>query len=311
MDINVIKTFMFLALFSFSSFAAEICDEPTRSFEMPADILAVVDAVALQWWSVSPTQYNQAVCKTFEVPEYDWWLENNGSDNRRNRNVKGYRFQDQPQNLIDAFEDIVKNMPNRNSSCTTVLCAVDEIWGPQVGRKILYVRARHGYNTSELAFHNTRRLSSSELDDIIITLGDLPPDMERIGRGMNQRMTLEAEGVVSSVNSNASADSTIRFFDRWRNSPDRFGRQYGLFHEFGHNISELRGNLDNSREWRALTSCQVSTYGNTDNREDFTESFVMYRFNGRGLQQKCPEKYAFLKEKAFRGREYLDESQCY
>jgi hypothetical protein len=305
------KMLILLTLFSFSSFAAELCDEPSKSFEMPADIVAAIDATSLLWWSVSPSQYNQAPCKTHEVPEYDWWLENHGGDRRRDRRVKGFEFKDQPEELLNAFRDITRNMPDRRSSCTTILCAVDEIWGPQVGRKILYVRARHGFNTSELAFNNTRRLSSSELDDIIITLGDLPPDMEKIGRGGNQRMTLEAPGVVSPVNPQASADSTIKFFDRWRSSPDAFGRRYGLFHEFGHNVSEIRGNLDGTREWRAMTSCQVSTYGNTDNREDFTESFVMYRFNGRGLQQKCPEKYAFLKQRAFQGREYLDESQCY
>ncbi len=305
------KLLILFVLFSFSSFAGEICDEPSNSFEMPADIVAAIDATSLLWWSVSPTQYKQAVCKTHEAPEYDWWLENQAAGARRDRQVKGFRFDDQPEDLINAFKDITKNMPPRSSSCTTVLCAVDEIWGPQVGRKILYVRARHGYNTSELAFQNTRRLSSPELDSIMKTLGDLPPDMEKIGRGGNQRMTLEAEGVVSSSNAEASADSSIKFFDKWRTTKDDFTRQYALFHEFGHNVSEIRGNLDDSREWKGMTSCQVSKYGNTNNVEDFTESFVMYRFNGRGLQQKCPEKYAFLKQHAFRGREYLDESQCY
>ncbi len=318
MNLNVIrngtimKLFILFTLFSLPSFAGEICEDTSTSFEMPAEIVAVMDAVALQWWSVSPTQYNQAACKTYEVPEYDWWLENQDFGQRRDREVKGYRFNDQPEELINAFKDIVKNMPERRSSCTTVLCAVDEIWGPQVGRKILYVRARHGFNTSELAFPDSRRLSSSELDDILITLGDLPPEMKGIGRGGNQRMTLANPGIFSaSGNREASADSTIIFFEPWRNSRDRFGRQYALFHEFGHNVSEIRGDLDGSPAWRALTSCRVSNYGNTNNREDFTESFVMYRFNGRGLQQKCPEKYAFLKQHAYQGREYLDESQCF
>lgn len=304
------KVLILLALFSFPSFAGEIC-ETEETFNFDPAIVQAMDAAALLWWSVAPSQYEKAPCKTYEVPEYDWWLENQTSDRLQDRTIKGYRFQDQPIDLVNAFTDITKNMSPRNSSCSTVLCAVDEIWGPQVGRKILYIRARHGYNTSELAFSNTRRLSSSELDDILITLGDLPPEFEKIGRGGNQRMVLAAQGATHAGNPEASADSAITFYDKWRNSPGKFNRRYALFHEFGHNVSEVRGNLDSSREWRALTSCQVSEYGNTNHVEDFTESVVMYRFHGRGLLQKCPQKYAFLKQRVFQGREYLDESQCY
>lgn len=214
-----------------------------------------------------------------------------------------------PEVLLEAFRDLVPLSENWTSSCTTVVCAVDEIWGPQIGRKMLYVRARHGYNTSEYAFRNVQRLSSSELDDIIITLSDLPPEMENIGRRGNQRMTMALPGVTHPENPNASADSAITFYDKWR-SGSQYDRRYGLFHEFGHNASELRGNLDDSSAWRELTSCEVSTYWNTNHVEDFTESFVMYRFNGRGLQEKCPAKYTFLRERAFHGREYLDDSQC-
>lgn len=305
------KTLILTILLSFSVQAFETCNTPvTPAPSVIDELIPAMDAVALMWWSVSPSQYENAVCKAHTVPDYDAWFGTLGNERRRDKRINGYRFEDQPQSLLDAFKDLTKNMDDRTSSCTDVLCAVDEVFGAPAGRKLLYIRARHGYNSSHLAFQNTRQLTETELNDILITLSDLPPDMMNIGRGGNQRMALAAEGVVSRNNPRASADAAITFYDRWRTSPDPFNRRYGLFHEFGHNISEIRGNLDDSSEWRRLMSCQVSTYGNTNNKEDFTESLVMYRFNGRGLLEKCPEKYAFLKERAFGGREYLDESQC-
>ncbi len=305
------KTLILTIMLSLSAHAFERCESPgSPAPAVIQDLIPAMDAVALMWWSVSPTQYENAVCKAHEIPDYDAWFETLGNERRKDSRIKGHRFEDQPKILLDAFKDLTKNMEDRTSTCTNVLCAVNEVFGAPEGKKLLYIRARHGYNSSHLAFENTRRLTNPELDDILITLADLPPDMTNIGRRGNQRMALAAAGVVSRGNPLASADAAITFYDRWRTDPSIFNRRYGLFHEFGHNISEIRGNLDDSSEWRALTSCQVSTYGNTNNKEDFTESLVMYRFNGRGLLAKCPEKYAFLKEKAFRGREYLDESQC-
>lgn len=304
-----VKTWFFTFLFSLSAFAHEDCAAPS-AFEFPPAIILAMDAVALEWNAVSPTQYENAFCKNQEVPDYDQWLASQAAPVRPRQSIKGFEFQGQSQKLLDAFRDITRNMPARESSCTSVLCAVDEIWGPHIGRRILYVRARHGFNTSELAFRNTRRLTHTELDDILITLSDLPPELEMVGQGGNQRMTLAAEGVTHPTIPEAAADAAINFYDRWRGT-SRQQRQYGLFHEFGHNISEIRGNLDRSREWRSLEKrCVVSGYGKTDNREDFAEAVMKYRFNGQGLRESCPEKYAFLKREAFQGREYLDNSQC-
>lgn len=263
----------------------------------------------LTWFTVSPIQYEKAPCKSHVVPDYDGWLAQQ-IKNRRDHKAKGFEFEDQPKNLISAFGDLTKNLPRQESTCQTIICAVDEIWGAPLGRMILYVRARHGFNPSEHAFPETRQLSSDELEDILITLADLPPGMEAIGKNQNQRMVLAAEGKTHPLTPEAMADAGITFYDKWRNT-SVFNKRYGLFHEFGHNVSELNGNLDASPEWMSLSaSCHVSIYGNVNNRESFAESFVMYRFNGPELQKICPKKYEFLKEKAFSGREYLDESQC-
>lgn len=301
--------FIFLLLLPVLSFAHENCGIPGHDPVLSDDMTKVADAIALEWWSVSPTQFENAFCKTKEVPDYDAWF---ASQTRKpkNRKVKGFDLKNQPEVLLEAFRDLVPNLPEvKNSACQTVLCAVDEIWGPHIGRKLLYIRARHGYNSSEHAFRDSRQLSFSELDKIIISLADLPPEMENIGRRGNQRMTLALEGVTHPSTPEASADATIIFYDKWRSGSD-FERSYALYHEYGHNVSEIMGNLDDSKEWAELLSCQVSEYGNKTNKEDFTESFVMYRYNGPGLLEKCPAKYQFLKEKAYKGREYLDSSQC-
>lgn len=297
-------------LIPFLSFAHEDCGVPSHDPVLSEDMKKLMDAVALEHWSVSPTKYENAFCKTKALPDYDGWFGQQMNSKLKDRRIKGFRFKKQPEILLDAFRDMMPRSKNWESDCDTVLCAVDMIWGRDLGRKMLYARARHGYNSSDFAFEGVRRFRPSEIDDILMTMSDLPPEMENIGRGGNQRMTLALPGVTHSKTPEAAADATIIFYDAWRTGSSGYLRQYALFHEFGHNVSEVRGDLDDSQEWRALTSCQVSSYGNTNNKEDFTESFVMYRFDGPGLKAKCPAKYDFLKSKAFKGREYLDSSQC-
>lgn len=50
---------------------------------------------------------------------------------------------------------------------------------------------------------------------------------------------------------------------------------------------------------------QLSWYGLTSPREDFAESYVNYVFNATNLQKIEPERYAFLRDKAFSGQEYI------
>lgn len=306
------KIFLLTLFLSLPAISAEICEAPGGGTvpKALADLMPAIDATALEWWSVSPTQYMSAPCKNHSIPDVDAWLTAQETGRRRDRRIKGFRFEDQSNKLLEAFEDIVKFLPEQDSQCRTVLCAVDEIWGAPLGRKILYARARHGYNTSEFSQREARRLRDSEMDDILKTMADLPPEMEMIGRGGNQPLFLALEGVTSRVNPRASADALITLYDAWRNSPDPFGRQYGLFHEFGHNMSDIADRIDRGGEWRDTLDCNVSTYGENSNREDFAETFVMYRFNARALRERCPVKYTLLKTRVFNNREYLDESQC-
>src|SRR6476469_5204981 len=103
------KTFMLLILVSLPSFAIELCEQQSSSFEIPPEISAVLDATSLLWWSVSSSQYEQAACKTHNVPEYDWWLANKSGDTKTDAAIKGYQFHDQSPELLSAFRDITKN----------------------------------------------------------------------------------------------------------------------------------------------------------------------------------------------------------
>ena len=120
-----------------------------------------------------------------------------------------------------------------------------------------------------------------------------------------------------------AADSTVKLYDLWKtaNSPTR---QYELMHEFGHNMHN-RLSRDLTRRWLAMSSwvktgdawnydtigaCMISKYGMTSPYEDFAETFTTYRYNGKGLQELCPEKYEFMKQNVFNGVEFREASQC-
>ena len=54
----------------------------------------------------------------------------------------------------------------------------------------------------------------------------------------------------------------------------------------------------------------VSEYGQVNPAEDFAESMAAYRYNPLALLKANPEKYDFLKDKVFRGVEYLNSNHC-
>lgn len=244
------------------------------------------------------------------MPDVNAYLQTITSD-RDDARVKNFRFQDEPKALVDAFKDMTKRYNNHpQSECTTVLCAVDEIWGPEIGRKLLYMKVRHGYNGSEHAFSDAIQFTAPQLDKVLLALGDLPAQYERVGRNGNQRLTVSPVGDRHSSQPAAAADAEIRLYDVWKNHAN-YTQQYTLFHEFAHNIGTLNDRFDQSSEWRGLArACSVSEYGNTNQREDFAESIMAYRYDPRGLKRRCPEKYEVLKTRIFSGREFIDRSSC-
>lgn len=82
-----------------------------------------------------------------------------------------------------------------------------------------------------------------------------------------------------------------------------------IAHEIGHNVyynvisSEQRG------AWNELSRNSgndeyVSDYARTNIQEDFSETYKVYICDPEALREVSPEKYAFMRDRVFRGREY-------
>lgn len=300
----------------------------------------------LEWFGVSNEQVMKAPCKTSKIPsleEMQSFIAKKTSPQKSDRNIHDVQFKDESPTLLNAFEDMTSMMDPAglfystkdqikiqqtykiNPECDQVLCAIKKIWGED-GIKMLYIKLKHGYNSSELAFKDSDRFKDKELDDVILGLEDLPPHLVPLGKG-NKRLTHYTRGYTLAIyggDNTVIANATIMLFDAWslENSPSR---QYTIFHETGHNIGSHLDRLDQSPKWLDISgwekkgddwssspekACFVSKYGETNPAEDFAESVTTYRYNGKAFKENCPKKYEFLKNNVFREIEYTSPEQC-
>ncbi len=301
----------------------------------------------LEWWGASTTQLKNAPCKTKSIPlalEMDSIVSQKDNGQDRSETIHGVKLKNEPPALIQAFKDLttrrsmyggtyfaadeaqtpVQTTYNINPSCEKVLCAVVKMWGASLGRKILHMYLKHCYNGSELAFDNSGRFKEEELDDVLMALDDLPPKMQPLGERKNQRLVPFTPGyTLADYDENVLANSGIIVFDGWREK-DRLTRQYTMFHELAHNMSDRNANADESKAWLDLSgwkkvgeeweksedACVISKYGETNPFEDFSEVATAYRYNAQGLESKCPQKYAYMRDRIFNGVEYKTAEQC-
>src|SRR5690606_18869451 len=186
----------------------------------------------------------------------------------------------------------------------------------------------------DVAFSHSKAFSLDEIDDVLMALGDLPQHIVPLGEP-NQRLgrfsfpsTPENQGVIANAN--------IWLFDLW-SEQSRPKKQYTVYHELSHNVSIALNKIDKSKEWLELSgwertnkepqskveeafdnkswvykgdACLTSTYGAVNPEEDFAESMTSYRYSPHDFQKRCPEKYAFLKEKVYKGIEYTSTEAC-
>lgn len=298
-------------------------------------------------WGATAEQVSQAACKNTRAPsarEMSESIRLRSGVQRVSETVHGVRFENESKDLVDAFRQLttraslygssyavkeaqvdVQGIYQINPQCQQVQCAVEKIWGPSLGQKILYLKLKHGFNSSELAFDEASRFSISEIDDVLMALEDLPPSLHPLGRQNNQRMVPYTRGSsLYEEGSHVLANSGVIFFDEWR-TRDSLIRQYTSFHELAHNISAKKSNADNSPEWLNLSgwrslgedgweknadACMISKYSDDTPGEDFAEVLSAYRYNALGLETRCPEKYRFMRDRIFGGIEYKTTSQC-
>ncbi len=296
----------------------------------------------LRWHGADDSQIQNAKCKTKNAPSRAdiESLIKEKSKNSSKGSVHGVSFEGESSSMIDAFKDLTtakdgfgwaaepKNQKNIqksysiNPACKKVLCAVEKIWGADMGPKLLYMYLKHGFNGSELAFENSDRFNKEELDNAIIGLDDLPAHFIPLGK--NQRLTRFSRGyTLAMYDGNVVANAVVMLFDLYEreNAPQK---QYTIFHEMAHNVSTKLGDMDNSADWLKLSgwvkkgedwtpgksACLISEYGKTNPWEDFAESVSSYRYDPQGFEKSCPQKYKFVKDKIYKGMEYKTEEQC-
>ncbi len=329
---------LFFLLLSFSAFTQENCAPAYLPQEL-SPLLEINRYVS--WNAASVQEVSGANCrKGIPTPATMNALFNSFSSPARSESVNGVELQNERPELIQAFRELTtmrtpfgdRLLPESQinlsiypipASCKKVLCAMENIWGTMAS-KMLYMKLHYDLNSSEHSIVNSSRFTDRELDDVLMGLGDLPPELIRAGRP-NQQIVHYHRGELPSFHQdrNTQADSLMNFYDRWseKSSPSR---QYVVFHEMAHNISHHLGNLDGSprfletagwiktgEEWEKSSQfCAVSNYGSTDPDEDFAETVAAYRYSPASLRDHCPGKYEYMKAVVFRGREYLNQANC-
>ncbi len=300
----------------------------------------------LEWHGATNSIIQKAPCKnlsTLNPEELNSYFFKKSQESKSNLNasVHGVNFSNESPALIDAFTSLTTAMdgfgfskvPSRqknfqkdfsiNPECKKVLCAVTKIWGEDLGKKILYINLKHHFNASEYAFENSDRLKLDEIDDVIMGMEDLPKHLIPLGRS-NQRLTHFSRGYgLKGDSPYVAANSVVMLFDTWTKEP-RFERQYSVFHEMSHNVATRLGDMDEVPSWLKLSgwvkkgdswnknpnACFTTEYGLTNPFEDYAESLSTYRYNPKPFKESCPEKYNFIKDKVFKGKEYLSQESC-
>jgi hypothetical protein len=328
---------LFLLLFSFNVYAQDDSCVAIENSPVQFGLSKLLD-----WFGAVDNQVEKAPCKTKTPLSEAEMLKFIASKTKGSAadTVHGVKLKNESPALIKAFKEfttakdsfgIYDLLPNQKQirseykigqECDKVLCAMEKIWGKD-SIKLLYIKLKHGFNTSELAFENSDRFTSSELDDVIMGLEDLPQSLIPLAVP-NQRLTHFKRGyTLKQYSGSTVANAVVMIFDPW-DKKSHLSKQYTIFHEMSHNVSTRLNDMDESPEWLKLsgwvkkgddwsaapTACSVSTYGETNPWEDFAETLSAFRYNGSQLKVKCPEKFEFVKNKVFRGMDYTEVKNC-
>lgn len=296
-------------------------------------------ALHLDWWSASPELIQKKKCKknipTLKEIKAEFEKKQVLSD-KINHKVKNIEFENESSEFIEAFTRLTtkrdiygKAMPapdlqeayKINPECKKVECAVEKIFGKELGNKILFLNLKYGFNASELAFTSSSRLNLKEIDSLIAATEAYPASRFPIDK--NKQLTKFKRGYrIAEHDENVLAYAAITFYDRWSNQTESM-REYVAFHEMGHYVaSELK--IDSNPAWLALSgwvekgdhwekthpNATSSKYGSKNPAEDFAESLAAYRYNPELLKSINAEKYQFIKEAVFDGLEYTSANKC-
>lgn len=301
-------------------------------------------------YAASTKQIASAPCKSKSPPgdfEMKRLFEENQTGPKETSTINGVMIVEESLPMLDLFSKLTTNVnlfgdptPHQrdyqtlygiNPGCNKVLCALEKIWGKELSRKLSYLYLTYGLNGSEFARRLAdptkmvfERFTVDEIDDLLMGLGDFPAEMLPITPN-NHPLSLFQRGSTPSIYADGLtlANATVTLYDSWVKAPHLI-RQYAIFHEMGHNISNFAKNLDQQEDWLTISrwfrkdhywsysneTCMVSEYGAAGPSEDFAESVAAYRYNGKNLKVICPRKYVYMK-KIFKDREFLSEETCH
>jgi hypothetical protein len=298
----------------------------------------------LEWFSSDDKRIMNAPCKSKTLPTEEEMLDFIAAKDQEageDREIHGVKFSKEKKVILDAYRDLVtakdsygisdnKEKQRKlqsefkiNPECQKVLCALEKVWGRDYAIKMLYIKLKHGYNISEIAFNNASRFHSEELEDVLLGLEDIPSHLIPLARNNQQLIHFQRGKTLAMYSGKTLANAVVMIFDYW-DKESRPKRQYTIFHEMAHNMGSRLDQLDRSPEWldmsgwikkgdlweKSENGCFVSEYGRANPWEDFAESVSSYRYNGETFKAQCPEKYEFIKKKVFKDIEYLNTESC-
>lgn len=322
-------------------------------------------AHAERGWAVSEKDVATAFCKnqsslsSGEILQY-LELKNQseaGDLSPQNAVIHGVTFENESPWFLDLFSKLTTRLGfygdpsprlqvdlqqefSINPSCNQVFCAVEKIWGIEVGLKLLYLLARYHYNSSDLAYLFSRTLDSNELNDVILGVKDMP--LSIFIPGITPKPLYGAgEALESMWGRGAHSNAVIMLFSGWTHLPHLL-RQMAIFHELAHTLSHLESpTLDFTPEWLSLgkwtsiespaiddsrrrglspaskywktsldSSQWVSLYSTTNPSEDFAETVVAYRYAPSRLKGIAPAKYHYIRDRVFKGLEFTSNQAC-
>lgn len=201
--------------------------------------------------------------------------------------------------------------------CKEVLCAMQSLYGNELGIQMLYMRSKFGFNTSHLAMQEGDAWPSADLGTVMAMLEDMPDNILPINEGMRfLHMPARGRGGAEMI-----AEALMHVYLGWHELPES-EKTTSLAHELGHVFGEGKTNQPewlNLSGWTKNAADQwvmgrpekaVLGYAQTNPNEDFAETFFMYRYNGAAMKRRQPEKYQYMKERVFNGAEYTSPASC-
>ncbi len=299
------------------AFSSSLCEDSVILPTDQVDFLKIINEVNLD--RPSDEEILNAHCKTKSPPTLKVMESFISKSSKKSKNevINNVELLNDSPEAIEAFKDLTTNralfggnitkenqVPIQakyaiNPSCKKVLCAVEKIWGKELGTKLLYMKMKHHLNGSELAYSDEDmkvvRLKTEEIDDMLMALGDLPEDYQSIFKNQHIVHIVFNENISTNI-----ANASIMVYDKWVNL-SRAQRQYAMFHEFSHNISNRNGDQCSSEDWKNLNgwktsedgkkwtfdqskNCLMTKYSRGNPSEDFAEALSTYRYNPKKLK---------------------------